>query len=63
MSEQSLVWLESVEVIQKPKSPRFDFRNVRVAPQLHTNRNDFSSLEIGERRELIIKLIEKVKSI
>ncbi len=63
MSEQSLVWLESVEVMQQPETPRFDFGSIMVAPQSTSKHNDFFALEIGQRREIIVKLIEKVKSL
>jgi len=63
MSEQSLVWLECVEVIQQPETPRFDFGSVKVAPPSSSKHNDVSVLEIDQRKEMIVKLIEKVKSL
>lgn len=63
MAETRKTYSNSLEVIERPQTRMIDFDRIQVAPQQSGEYEDFNSLDLEQRRDLLMKLIKRVKSI
>jgi hypothetical protein len=55
--------VDTLEFVESHQPCLIDFDRIQVAPQLKADHVEFKSLSLAERQELLIKLINRVKSL
>ena len=63
MSNYQTQWYRTLEMTDRPQRFLVDFNNIQVAPQRTYEFDDFQSLSLAERQELLQRLIERVKKL
>jgi len=63
MAETQITLVGSLELVERPRISLVDFDRIQVAPQRMGEYQDFNSLSLEQRRQLLVKLIDRVRSI